>query len=86
MPTATGIDKMALLEKAVQTIIRSQDENLLRQLEALLELPQEKETELGEAHKRMLDAELAHYQANRDKVKSWEETKTQIKARHRQAE
>ncbi len=85
MEIATKIDKMALLEKAVQTIIHSEDESLLRQIKALLELPQQPDVELSDSYKRMLDEELAHYQANRDKTKSWEETKAQIKNHHRQA-
>jgi len=85
MAIATKIDKMALLEKAVQIIIHSEDESLLRQIKALLELPDQSEIELSEAHKRMLDQELAHHEANRDKVKSWEQTKAYIQNRHRQA-
>lgn len=85
MAIATRIDKMALLEKAVQTIIHSEDESLLHQIKALLELPSQPEVKLTEAHKRMLDQELAHYEANRDKTQSWEQTKAQIKSRHRQA-
>ncbi len=37
MATTVKIDKMALLEKAVQTIIHSQDEDLLAEIKAILE-------------------------------------------------
>jgi hypothetical protein len=37
METTAGIDKLALLEKAVQTIIHSQDEGLLAEIKAVLE-------------------------------------------------
>ena len=58
MEITTKIDKMALLEKAVQTIIHSEDQGLPRHIKALLELPHQPEIELSDAHKRVLDEEL----------------------------
>jgi hypothetical protein len=71
MTVLEPINRLALIEKVIQKIVHTQDENELSYLQQWTE-------EVSEAQKTLIDQRLAYLEAHPERVRSWQEVKASV--------